>query len=124
MFILHIIHREVANVKSENDEYFVKYVVEECYKAGARKVTIDWVSDISDKLAYKYQNVESLAEFPVWKEEKFKYQVEKLPARIFIDSSDPILEDLASRYYDLVTTSNTYSGYTKSVSLIPLLLVV
>ena len=41
-----------ANV---NDEYFVKYVVEECYKAGARKVTIDWVSDISDKLAYKYR---------------------------------------------------------------------
>ena len=75
-----------ANV---NDEYFVKYVVEECYKAGARKVTIDWISDISDKLAYKYQDVESLAEFPVWKVEKLKYQVERLPARIFIDSSDP-----------------------------------
>lgn len=44
--------------------------------------------------------------------------ISKSSASDFIDSSDPILEDLASRYYDLVTTSNTYSGYTKSVSLI------
>jgi aminopeptidase len=72
-----------------SDEYFVKYVIEECYKAGARKVVVDWISDIETKLGYKYQKVESLSEFPVWKEEKLKYQVEKLPARIFIDSADP-----------------------------------
>lgn len=74
---------------SVSDEYFIKYVIEECYKAGARKVTVEWLSDIETKLAYKYQKVEALSEFPVWKEEKLKHQVNTLPARIYIDSSDP-----------------------------------
>ena len=75
-----------ANV---NDNYFVKYLVEEAYKAKARKVTVDWVSDEVDYLTYKHAKLEALTEFPLWKEEKLKYQVETLPARLYIDSSDP-----------------------------------
>ena len=42
-----------ANV---NDNYFVKYVVEECYKAKASRVIVNWHSDDIEKLDYKYQS--------------------------------------------------------------------
>ena len=74
---------------SVSDEYFVKYVVEECYKAGAKSVTVEWSSTTMNALAYKYEEVEALANFPTWKEEKWKYKVETLPALIYIDSEDP-----------------------------------
>ena len=38
---------------SVSDEYFVKYVVEECYKAGAKSVTVEWSSSLTTALAYK-----------------------------------------------------------------------
>lgn len=44
--------------------------------------------------------------------------ISKTSAENFINSSEPVLEDLASKYYDLTLTSNTYSGYTQNVSLI------
>ncbi len=81
--------QEVFITASVSDEYFVKYVVEECYKAGASNVVIDWTSDKISALAYKYETVEQLATLPKWKEEKLKHQVKMLPARIFIDSEDP-----------------------------------
>ena len=74
---------------SVSDEYFVKYVVEECYKAGAKSVTVEWSSTTMNALAYKYEEVEALANFPTWKEEKWKYKVVTLPALIYIDSEDP-----------------------------------
>ncbi len=75
-----------ANV---NDNYFVKYLVEECYKAKAKSVRVEWGSDDVLKLNYKYQKAEVLGETPVWQEEKLKYDAEELPAMIHIDSSDP-----------------------------------
>lgn len=81
--------QEVFITASVSDEYFVKYVVEECYKAGASNVVIDWTSSVISALAYKYETVEELSNLPKWKEEKLKHQVKVLPARIFIDSEDP-----------------------------------
>ena len=75
-----------ANV---NDEYFVKYVVEEAYKAKARKVTVDWSSDAVDRIVIDKTKVEALKEFPDWSVEKLKYRAKTLPAMIYIESSDP-----------------------------------
>lgn len=75
-----------ANVE---DAYFVKYLVEESYKAGARAVTVEWNSDDVSKLHYKYQSVETLTDIPNWRLEKYQHQVDTLPATIYIDSSDP-----------------------------------
>ena len=94
-----------ANV---NDNYFVKYLVEEAYKAKARLVTVDWVSDEVDFLTYKNAKLEALSEFPTWKEEKLKYQVEKLPARLYIDSSDP--DALAGVDQEKVTNVRKITG--------------
>lgn len=44
--------------------------------------------------------------------------ISKSTAEDFLNSSEPVLEDLASKYYDLTLTSNDFSGYTKNVSLI------
>lgn len=71
------------------DAYFVKYVVEECYKAKAKDVTVEWNCDEVSKLHYKYQKLETLQEVPNWKIEKMKYQAEELPAMIHIISDDP-----------------------------------
>ncbi len=69
---------------------FVSYVVTECYKLKASQVTIDWNNPPTIKIAQvKYETVEKLAEFPNWKIEKMKHQVETNPARINIISSAP-----------------------------------
>lgn len=75
-----------ANV---SDAYFVEYVVEECYKAKAKKVMVEWNCDEINRLAYKYQTVKSLTDIPNWKLEKLQNQVDTLPAVIHILSSDP-----------------------------------
>ncbi len=75
-----------ANVE---DAYFVKYVIEEAYKAGARSVSVDWGFQEFTKLAYKYEKIEALTEIPQWKKEKLQYRVDHLPAMIHILSEDP-----------------------------------
>ncbi len=93
---------------SVDDNYFVKYVVEECYKAKARKVTVDWISDDISRLNYKYQNVKTLAEVTDWRKAKLQYEVDTLPARIYIESSDPDL--LNGLDQDKITNARRISG--------------
>ena len=68
---------------------FVRMVVEECYKAKARDVRVDWSDDELTSMHYKYQSVETLSEVKPWVEERAKDMVTTLPARIFIMSEDP-----------------------------------
>ncbi|MBQ9729487.1 MAG: aminopeptidase [Clostridia bacterium] len=42
---------------------FVEYVVEECYKAGAKEVFVEWSHQPIAKLNYKYRTKETLCEF-------------------------------------------------------------
>ena len=67
----------------------VRLVVEECYKAKAREVRVDWTDDALTKLHYKYQKLETLCEVKPWVEERAKDMVTTLPARIIILSDDP-----------------------------------
>lgn len=81
--------QDVIISASVEDAYFVEYVVEEAYKAGAREVTVDWSFQPLAKLDYTYQTIETLSELPEWYLKKQEYRVEKLPAMIHIVSSDP-----------------------------------
>lgn len=81
--------QEVVITANVNDNYFVKYLVEECYKAKAKRVRVEWTSDDVVKLAYKYEKTEVLGEMLAYQEEKLKHDSEALPATIYIDSSDP-----------------------------------
>ena len=68
---------------------FVTMVAEECYRLGARKVTVDWDYQPLDKLTQKKASLTTLSRVEKWQEEKLKYQVENLPVRIYLDSDDP-----------------------------------
>ena len=68
---------------------FVSYVTEECYKAGASRVTHEWSYQPITKMTYKYRTLKSLSTVPAWQEAKMQAMVEEVPCRIRIESSDP-----------------------------------
>ena len=82
-------NQDVVINASVDDAYFVKYVVEEAYKAGAREVVVDWSCQDITKLVYKYETVDTLSDLPEWKLQKQQYRVDTLPAMIHIMSADP-----------------------------------
>ena len=100
--------QDVIIVASVDDNYFVKYVVEECYKAKARKVTVDWTSDDVSRLKYKYEKAKTLGEVTEWRKAKLQYEVDTLPARIYIESGDP--DALNGLDQDKITEARRLSG--------------
>ncbi len=68
---------------------FAAMVMEECYRAGAKKVNVDWTFDGQNRLNYLYAEEKTLARVLPWEEEKLKQMVADLPVRIFVVSEDP-----------------------------------
>ena len=68
---------------------FVKILVEECYKLGAKKVNVDWSYQPLEKLAIRYQSSKTLATLDDWVMKKWEHQLEVLPAKIYLTSEDP-----------------------------------
>ena len=81
--------QDVVIYASVDQELLVSYVVEECYRLGARKVMVEWGSDLITKLSYQKESVKTLSEVTPWVIEKQKYYCKDLPAMIYIDSDDP-----------------------------------
>ena len=68
---------------------FVKEIVAEAYKAGARKVEIQWEFQEAEKLDQQHQTLETLSTMEPWQILREKEQVNELPAMIYILSDDP-----------------------------------
>ena len=68
---------------------FVRLVTEKCYQRGAGKVWFNWVDMPFEKLHAIYQTEERMSNFEAWEIEKLRWQSEKLPARLWLDSDDP-----------------------------------
>ena len=68
---------------------FVAMVVEELYKAGAERVTMEWDYMPVTKLAYEYRSLESLSEFTEIAEAKLKRRADKFSCLLWLDSEDP-----------------------------------
>lgn len=68
---------------------FVAMVVEECYKKGASRVTVDWAYMPVTKLNYEYRTLETLSEVTDIEKAKLQRRVDKLPCRLWLDSDDP-----------------------------------
>ncbi|MGM9618906.1 MAG: aminopeptidase [Oscillospiraceae bacterium] len=68
---------------------FVKMVVEECYKAGAAKVMVDWDYQPLTRPHVRYRNLKTLSTVEKWEEEKLRWMEETLPCRIYLLSEDP-----------------------------------
>ncbi len=72
------------------DQYeFATILTDECYKAGASKVDVDFSWQPITKLDYRHQSIKELSKVPAWQEERLKEMTEKLPCRIHIISDDP-----------------------------------
>lgn len=81
--------QEVIVSASLDQPEFVKMVVEECYRAGASKVTVEWSFQPITKLHYRYRSLKTLSTFEKWEIEKLEHRCETLPATIYIESDDP-----------------------------------
>lgn len=79
-----------VRIYCEADQHeFITILVNECYKAGASRVEVDWAFQAVTKLNYKHRTLKSLSEVPAWQEERLKLMVEEVPCRIYIESEDP-----------------------------------
>lgn len=68
---------------------FVKMVVEECYKAGAKRVDVEWSYQPLTKLHVRHRSLKTLGTVLDWEVEKLKRRVEVLPVMIYLLSEDP-----------------------------------
>ncbi len=78
----------IINAELDQPE-FVKMVAEECYKAGAAKVSVDWSYQPLTKLSVRYQKEKTLGTLEKWQIEKWEHQAEVLPCKIYLMSEDP-----------------------------------
>ncbi|MGN1178764.1 MAG: aminopeptidase, partial [Candidatus Ornithospirochaeta sp.] len=78
----------LIQVNIENQD-FALLCVEECYRLGARKVIVDWLSQDLDRLNYNYRSLETLSEYEEFEKAKLQWRVDKLPCLLWLDSDDP-----------------------------------
>ena len=81
---------QVVQISAAVDQHdFALRIMEECYRAGAAKVNIDWYCDTQSRMNYLYADQEVLSRVLPWEEAKMQQMVTDLPCRIFIVSDDP-----------------------------------
>ena len=68
---------------------FISMLVDECYKAKAKKVVVEWNYQPVQKLHFRHQSVTTLSKLPNYEEAKLKYRLDNNPAMIHIESEDP-----------------------------------
>ena len=68
---------------------FVQMVVEEAYKAKAKKVIVEWNYGPLTKVHYRYQSVKTLGTVEEWQKARQQHFVDVLPARLHLASADP-----------------------------------
>lgn len=68
---------------------FVRMVVEECYRAKAREVKVEWNYQPLQKLHYRYRTLTTLSRVEEWEKARLQHYVDTLPCRIYLVSEDP-----------------------------------
>ena len=68
---------------------FVQMVVEECYKAKAREVTVFWDYQPLQKIHTRYQSVKTMGTVTEWQKARQQHYCDTLPCRLHIISEDP-----------------------------------
>ena len=68
---------------------FVEMLVNECYKAGAIRVFVDFSHQPLTKYAIRYCSEKTLGTLEDWQVEKWNWQADTLPAKIYLMSDDP-----------------------------------
>ncbi len=104
-----LIARCGVNVKKGQEVYiyaeldqpeFVKMVVDECYKAGAKKVTVEFSYDQLTRSHVRYCSEKVLGELDDWQIARWERQADILPCKIYLISEDPdALEGINQKKY-------------------------
>lgn len=81
--------QEVVIYAGLDQPEFVAMVVEEAYKAKAKKVSVEWSYQPLEKLHYRYRSLKTLGTVEEWQKAKQEYFCEHLPCRIYLESDDP-----------------------------------
>ena len=68
---------------------FVAMVVDEAYKAKARKVTVEWDYQPLMKLHVRHQSVKTMGTVPEWQKARQQHYCDTLPCRLYLTSEDP-----------------------------------
>ena len=68
---------------------FVRLVVEECYKAGAKKVRVRFSDNKISKLHYQYMSLKDLSKVEEYTISEYRYMVKHNPSMLHIISDDP-----------------------------------
>lgn len=93
-----LIAQKGVNVQKNQEVYittqldqpeFVKMLVEECYRSGAGKVTVDWNYQPLTKLHVRWQKEKVLSKVEEWEKARLQHKVDVLPALIYLESEDP-----------------------------------
>lgn len=90
---------------STRQREFAKYIVEECYKNGCRKVVLNWTDEDIDYLAYKYGSEEALSTVEDYEEKRAEHNSKSIPCRIYVEDENPeafanLDNDKISRIYN------------------------
>ena len=79
-----------VNITCDLDQpKFVELLVDECYKAGARKVKVEFNYQPLAKLHFRHCSVTTLSKIEKWEIARMEHNVETLPCQIYLVSSDP-----------------------------------
>ena len=81
--------QEVVVFAELDQPEFVKLVVEEAYKAKAKKVTVEWDYQPLAKLHVRYQSVKTMGTVTDLQKARQQHYCDTLPARIHLISEDP-----------------------------------
>lgn len=77
-------------IQAELDQpEFVEMLTDECYKAGARKVTVEWSHQPLQKYHVRHRSLKTLSTLDDWEVAKLEHYADILPCRIYLISEDP-----------------------------------
>lgn len=83
--------QDVVLYISTRQEELAKYIVQACYKNGARKVTVEWKNETISKLNYIHQGIKTLTKLEPWEIEKERNRADTVPCLIHVVDDDPDL---------------------------------
>ena len=85
-----IVKGDEVIIQAELDQpEFVEILVNECYKAGAKKVMVEWSHQPLQKLHVRHRSQKVLGTVEDWEVAKIRHRVDTLPAMIYLLSEDP-----------------------------------
>ncbi len=81
--------QEVTITAGLDQPEFVKLLAEACYRAGARRVQVDWTYQPLTRVHARWMKEKELSATLDWEKAKLQRMVDVLPVRIFLESEDP-----------------------------------